>query len=557
MRKLLLGIFCFIGLTRLSIASPVEYIQSKASLQSGTTIYVSSATFNYVSASSISLNYLSVIGSSIATKNYTLVFDTIPSASGQKLGVTSINGSYVHIGGVGDQAGAAGSGITTDEANALILSTYTSFTNFTSTAQGVGISTQNIQAFFTAFMSSSDSRGDVFVNFRSTTDSSLNSFVNFRSTTDTSLIAFVNFRSTTDTSITEYQNFRSTSDLAITALYVFTSTSDARGDSFINFRSTTDANLTSYQNFTSTTDTSLDAKIPNTSGVIFSTHLAKFNQSGSVYNSSQNWVAQNFSSAAFGFNVTYGSAASFGGFTSTWGYLGGGSTFTFLAVKGPVSFKINRSSFIADAIYSTFSGRVAVATITYYKTADGISRDQDNPGLELITATNPVANIATMTTVTFSTYAYLMIVINSTPSTIVGGDILITFNNQVNTRSPIYSVVRTTFPGTQTSGVASSTIGAIGIPIFGDVNVATMTERQVTLTIFNNQSSRFKTFTFTGIASDSSTVIPIQSSGGGVWNTSAQITSISVQLTPTLKPYTNGAFHLGSHSSMQVYGRKQ
>lgn len=48
--------------------------------------------------------------SSISVRDYTLVFDTVPASVGQKLGVTAINGNYVHIGGVGDQSGSGSGG---------------------------------------------------------------------------------------------------------------------------------------------------------------------------------------------------------------------------------------------------------------------------------------------------------------------------------------------------------------------------------------------------------------------------------------------------------------
>lgn len=70
-----------------------------------------------------------------------------------------------------------------------INSTWTAFSNFSSTAQALGISTANIQAFFAGHTSTSDARGNIFVNFRSTTDAGLNS-------TGTAIVQYAVFNAT-------------------------------------------------------------------------------------------------------------------------------------------------------------------------------------------------------------------------------------------------------------------------------------------------------------------------------------------------------------------------
>jgi len=179
--------------------------------------------------SSISASGIEVRQSSITFQNYTAVFATGGASVGDRLIATQVNGSNVII-GFGKAVSASGSGITTDQANALISSTWTAFTNFTSTTQAVGTSTSNIQAFYAGFTSTSDARGNTFVNFRSTTDTTFNHI----NSTITAI----------KTSTTNIQNFYAG----------FTSTSDARGNTFVNFRSTTDSQITTFQNFRSTTD---------------------------------------------------------------------------------------------------------------------------------------------------------------------------------------------------------------------------------------------------------------------------------------------------------------
>ena len=198
------------------------------------------------------------------------------SQSGSTLTIAATSGGGGGGGGVAVQSGGSvvsvstflfpGGTITSDGLGASsvtftpqILSTYTAlaataaytskqFTSAFSSISAVGISTQNIQTFFAGFTSTSDARGNTFVNFRSTTDSALQNiytsvnstwnFTNtFMSTSDARGNTFVNFRSTTDTSLQAiYTSVNSTWNFT----NVFMSTSDSRGNTFVNFRSTSD-----------------------------------------------------------------------------------------------------------------------------------------------------------------------------------------------------------------------------------------------------------------------------------------------------------------------------
>ena len=111
--------------------------------------------------------------------------------------------------------------VDTTTLKSMISSTWTAFTNFSSTAQAVGISTRNIQSFYAGFTSTSDAQQTKFVNFRSTTDAVI-------TTTGNAVGALV-------ISTTNIQNF----------FAGFTSTSDARGNTFQNFGSTRDAAINS------------------------------------------------------------------------------------------------------------------------------------------------------------------------------------------------------------------------------------------------------------------------------------------------------------------------
>lgn len=103
---------------------------------------------------SATIQYLNVSGSSVATQNYTLVFATAPVA-GQHLFVAQVNGVNAVIAGGGDNAGGGASPITASDWNIR------------------GDTTGTTIEAFKGFESTSDARGNTFVNFRSTTDARL------------------------------------------------------------------------------------------------------------------------------------------------------------------------------------------------------------------------------------------------------------------------------------------------------------------------------------------------------------------------------------------------
>lgn len=116
-----------VGMGLLNVSSAPNFSQFQITGSTG------SAGIDFTFSSGVFITQSSITFNNSA---FTLVFATAPQAVvGKHLIITGINGSNYLIGAGDDANSAAGGGITTDQANVLIISTYNILSNSTSTLQ--------------------------------------------------------------------------------------------------------------------------------------------------------------------------------------------------------------------------------------------------------------------------------------------------------------------------------------------------------------------------------------------------------------------------------------
>lgn len=142
--------------------------------------------------SSVSANSLEARGSTIATQTYNLVLAS-PPVQGQHLFVAQMNGINAIIAGGGDAVGTGGGAspitatdwniknttdMTKNQAQDVSFSTFAvQIDSISQTIGGVAPSTRARASFDDGRASTSDARGDTFVNFRSTSDTLFNNII--------------------------------------------------------------------------------------------------------------------------------------------------------------------------------------------------------------------------------------------------------------------------------------------------------------------------------------------------------------------------------------------
>lgn len=172
-----------------------------------------------VLTASVTSQYLRVSGSTIAvggaqtTGAFAMVYASA-GVAGQHLFIAQVNGTNLVIAGGGDNAGSGTSNTTISDSDWNIRGDTTGTTDVAqnSTMTAIIVSTTNIQSFVTAFMSTSDARGNTFVNFRSTTDARLigDNFGSHLATQPANLQSLTASSGTFASSVTAYGGFTST-----------------------------------------------------------------------------------------------------------------------------------------------------------------------------------------------------------------------------------------------------------------------------------------------------------------------------------------------------------
>ena len=187
---------------------------------------------------------------------------------------------------------------------------------------------------------------------------------------------------------------------------------------------------------------------------------------------------------------------------------------------------------------------------------DAVFPIQQYPGFELIAATQP--NVATATlTLVCSTRSWAFAVFYGSPTGAEGGDTHIAFGNAPYSAG-LYSVMRTTVAvGLVT--VPTSSVTAIGIPVFGDTT-SSAAARMSIIYVLNNDLATPKIGFINSVSITTNTEAPIAATTNFGWfSANERVDRISVTMVRPGKKFCEGSkWKLGSYLAVygNTFGRK-